>query len=151
MYSASQKSLNKRLTSGYVLSLRLQFVLCSSACICMRLGLSACTCIRLCMSVVCLRSHVCTCSCEPSTVKFNFLTVFTLGQMQAIDTRYRPSYTQDLSMRHIQESSKASQGYATSERCRLVGGVSDQVLIVFLDLEKLPTWNKDWRGERLKA
>ena len=76
-YSASQKSLNKRLTSGHVVRLRLQFPLCSSAFVCVRLGLSACTCIRLCISVVRLCSHVC--SCEPSTVKYNFSTVFILG------------------------------------------------------------------------
>ena len=27
----------------------------------------------------------------------------------------------------------------------------DRVPTVFLDLEKLQTWDKDWRGERLKA
>ena len=56
-------------------------------------------------------------------------------------------------MKHIQESNKASQGYASSEHYSFVGGVSEminRVATVFLDLEKLPTWDKD-QGERLKA
>ena len=74
--------------------------------------------------------------------------------MQANHTNQKPSYSQDLSIKHIQESSKASQGYASSESLRFVGGVLEtiaQVPTVFLDLEKLPTWGKDWRGESLKA
>ena len=34
-------------------------------------------------------------------------------------------YGQHHSIEHIQESSKVSQGYASSERCRFVGGVSE--------------------------
>ena len=81
------------------------------------------------------------------------MTVFILGQMQAIDMGWSPSYSQDLSMKQIQESNKASQGYASSEHCSFVGGVSEtinRVATVFLDLEKLPTWDKD-QGEKLKA
>ena len=32
-----------------------------------------------------------------------------------------------------------------------VDAVISSTTAVFLDLEKLPTWDKDWRGERLKA
>ena len=104
-YSMSRKSLNKCLMSGRVLRLRLpthrmQFALCSSACVWVRLGSSACV-------------------CKPSTVRCNFY------QMQAIDMRWRPSYGHDLSIKHIQESSKVSQGHASSEHFWFVGGVSE--------------------------
>ena len=55
-YTASQKALNKHLTSGCVLRLRppthwTQFALCSSAFVCVCLCLSACVCVRLCTSL----------------------------------------------------------------------------------------------------
>ena len=132
--------------------------------ICVHLGTSACICVHVRTSVlVCVhlrasayvhvRLHLHVCSCEPSTVKSNFDSIYL---------RSNASYRHDIKtiihprplIRHIQESRKASQEYASSERCSFVGGVSetiDRVPTVFLDLEKLPTWDKDWRGGRLKA
>ena len=49
-----------------------------------------------------------------ANLPINF-SVFISGQKQSI---YRPSHTQDLPMKHIQELTKASQGYVGSK----VGG-----------------------------
>ena len=94
MYSTSRKSLNKRLTSGHVLRLRppthqMQFALCSSAWVCVRLHASAYVCVSL----------------------------------HEIKTIVRPRPLN----KHIQESSKVSQGYASSERYKFVGGVSETI------------------------
>ena len=66
-----------------------------------------------------------------------------------------PTHTLDaVCLVFICEKRKASQRYASSECCRSVGRVLetiDQMPTAFLDLEKIPTWDKDWRGKRLKV
>ena len=122
--------------TGRFFSLRPSAFICvclhASALVCVSLHLSACVCTRLRSSAfICVHLRTSVYICEPSTKKSNFNAI-----------------------KHIQESSKVSQGYASSERCKFVGGVSEtvnRVSTVFLDLEKLPTWGKDCRGERLKA
>ena len=135
----------KCLTSEHVLRFRppthwMQFALHSSAFIRIRLCTPMC---------------ICICMFAASSLPLLSLT-FDLYLRSNASYRHeiKTWYSQDLSIKHIQESRKASQGCASSEHFRLVGGVSEAtnwVPIVFLVLEKLLTRDKDWRGERLKA
>ena len=69
----------------------------------------------VCLAFVCMRLHT------SAHVRIRLHAAFILGQMQAIDMR--PLYTQDLSIRHIQKSRMAPQGYASSDRCSWWAGL----------------------------